>query len=175
MPEVLHNVTVRLMDESHWPAVQRIYQAGIDTGHATFADSPPANWEVWRSHHLSDFSLVALDDGQVIGWVAVGSVSDRCVYSGVVEESVYIDPAARGRGVGKRLLSGLIERTEARNVWTLQTGIFPENKASLALHETVGFKVVGTRHRLGKMNFGPLKGQWRDVLLLERRSTRVGL
>jgi L-amino acid N-acyltransferase YncA len=163
------------MRDVHWEAVSRIYQAGIDTGHATFASSPPSDWKAWVARHLNEYSLVAIEGEQVLGWVAIASVSDRCVYAGVAEESVYIDPTARGQGVGRQLLAALIERTEARDIWTLQTGIFPENKASIALHQRVGFKVIGTRRHLGKMSFGPLKGQWRDVLLLERRSVRVGI
>jgi L-amino acid N-acyltransferase YncA len=163
------------MQSLHWDAVSRIYQAGIDTGHATFANSPPSGWQEWATSHLNDFSLVALSGEQVLGWTAIASVSERCVYAGVAEDSVYIDPAARGQGIGRKLLAALIERTEARSIWTLQTGIFPENVASVALHERVGFRMVGTRRRLGKMSFGPLQGQWRDVLLLERRSACAGV
>jgi len=168
-------VAIGAMEERHWNQVSAIYQAGINTGHATFAASPPASWDAWQRGHLNEFSVVAMEAETVRGWASLAAVSGRCVYSGVAEVSVYVDPAARGRGVGTRLLAALIERSEARNVWTLQAGIFPENKVSLALHEGLAFEVIGTRRRLGKMTFGPLQGQWRDVLLLERRSSRVGI
>jgi phosphinothricin acetyltransferase len=168
-------VSIGAMEERHWDSIRSIYQSGIDTGHATFASSPPASWEAWQRDHLNEFSVVAVEGGSVIGWASLASVSGRCVYSGVAEVSVYVDPAAAGRGVGTQLLAALIERSEAHNMWTLQAGIFPENKASIALHEGLAFEVVGTRRRLGKMTFGPLQGQWRDVLLLERRSSRVGV
>jgi L-amino acid N-acyltransferase YncA len=163
------------MEEKHWPSVREIYQAGIDTGHATFESSPPVSWAKWLEHHINELSLVALERANVLGWAALSSSSDRCVYAGVAENSVYVAPAAKGRGIGKQLLSALIERSEAKNFWTLQAGIFPENVASLALHKTLGFHPVGTRERLGKMQYGPFAGQWRDVLALERRSTRVGI
>ena len=168
-------VAIDAMEERHWDAVRSIYQAGIDTGHATFASSPPASWEAWQHDHLNEFGVVAIEAKKVIGWASLAPVSGRCVYSGVAEVSVYVDAAAAGRGVGTQVLAALIERSESRNVWTLQAGIFPENKASIALHERLAFEIIGTRRRLGKMTFGPLEGQWRDVLLLERRSSRVGI
>ena len=109
------------------------------------------------------------DDGRVLGWAAASAVSDRCVYAGVIEHSVYVDPAARGRGVGRALLDALLDSAAAGGVWTVQSGIFPENSASIALHTAAGFRVVGTRERLGRMTYGPLAGQWRDVVLMERR------
>jgi phosphinothricin acetyltransferase len=163
------------MREVHWPAVRDIYQAGIDTGQATFAGSPPATWAAWSQEHINELSLVALDGSTVLGWASVAPVSGRCVYAGVAEVSVYVAPQAQGRGVGSLLLAELIEHSEAKNIWTLQAGIFPENLASVALHESLAFELVGTRRRLGKMSHGPLAGQWRDVLLLERRSARVGV
>jgi len=168
-------VALGAMEERHWDRVRAIYQAGIDTGHATFASSPPASWEAWQRDHLNEFSVVAIEGESVIGWASLAPVSGRCVYSGVADVSVYVDPNAAGTGVGTQVLAAIIERSEARNVWTLQAGIFPENKASIALHEGLAFEIVGTRRRLGKMAFGPLIGQWRDVLLLERRSSRVGI
>jgi phosphinothricin acetyltransferase len=168
-------VAIGTMEERHWSSVRTIYQAGIDTGHATFAASPPASWEAWQRDHLNEFSVVAIEAEAVRGWASLAPVSGRCVYSGVAEVSVYVHSTAAGRGVGKQLLAALIERSEARNLWTLQAGIFPQNKASIALHRCLAFEVVGTRRRLGKMSFGPLQGQWRDVLLLERRSSRVGV
>ncbi len=148
----------------HWPEVARIYRDGIATGNATFETEVPS-WERWTGAHLPGHRFVALLDGAVAGWVAVSPVSDRCVYGGVVENSVYVDERARGRGVGRLLLEHLIRSTEAAGIWTIQTGIFPENDASLRLHERVGFELVGRRKRLGKLH-----GVWRDVLLLERRS-----
>jgi L-amino acid N-acyltransferase YncA len=144
-----------------------VYGEGIATGNATFETEVPT-WETWDSAHLSEHRLVALRDGEVVGWAAASPVSDRCVYGGVVEHSVYVAEAARGQGVGQRLLEALIASTEAAGIWTIQTGIFPENEGSIRLHERVGFEVVGRRKRLGKLH-----GAWRDVLLLERRSDRV--
>jgi L-amino acid N-acyltransferase YncA len=160
-------VTIDELLPEHWPGVARIYEEGIATGNATFETEVPT-WERWDGVHLSDHRLVALRGGEVIGWIAVVPVSDRCVYGGVVEHSVYVAEAARGQGIGQRLLEHLIASTEAAGIWTIQTGIFPENKGSVRLHERVGFEVVGQRKRLGK-----LKGQWRDVLLLERRSETI--
>jgi phosphinothricin acetyltransferase len=163
------------MSEAHWPEVRGIYQAGIDTGHATFASSASATWVAWQQDHLNDLSVVALEDHTVVGWASLAPVSERCVYAGVAEVSVYVAAQAQGQGVGRQLLTTLIERSEMKGLWTLQAGIFPENAASMALHRTLGFELVGLRRRLGKMTFGPLSGQWRDVLLLERRSNRVGI
>jgi L-amino acid N-acyltransferase YncA len=169
------SVTVGAMCEAHWPEVRAIYQAGIDSGHATFADSPPATWAAWQQGHLNDLSVVALDNDAVLGWASLARVSGRCVYAGVAEVSIYVATASQGRGVGRQLLSALIERSEAKNFWTLQAGIFPENAASTALHRALGFELVGLRRRLGKMSFGLFKDQWRDVLLFERRSNRAGI
>jgi L-amino acid N-acyltransferase YncA len=163
--------TLRLapLNVAHWPAVESIYAAGIATGHATFEATPPT-WQAFDAAKLADHRLVALDgDGTVLGWAAASAVSDRCAYAGVIEHSVYVDPAAQGRGVGRHLLDGLLKNALAHGVWTVQSGIFPENAASLALHSAAGFRVVGTRERLGLMSYGPLAGQWRDVLLVERR------
>ena len=175
MSEAATAIVIDAMAECHWDRVRTIYQAGIDTGHATFVSAPPADWGSWQRDHLNEFSVVAIAGGTTVGWASLAAVSGRCVYSGVAEVSVYVDPAAAGRGVGTQVLAALIERSESRNIWTLQAGIFPENKASIALHEGLAFELVGTRRRLGKMDFGPLKGQWRDVLLFERRSARVGI
>jgi L-amino acid N-acyltransferase YncA len=160
-------ITIQQLDPEQWPGVARVYEEGIATGHATFETEVPT-WEAWDSSHLPDHRLVALRDGDVIGWAAVSPVSDRCVYGGVVENSVYVAEAARGHGVGQRLLEQLIASTEASGIWTIQTGIFPENEGSVRLHERVGFEVIGRRKRLGKLH-----GVWRDVLLLERRSETV--
>ncbi len=168
-------VSVGAMTEADWPAVRAIYQAGIATGHATFEPLPPNTWDAWQQHHINELSLVALDERTVVGWASLAPASDRCVYAGVAEVSVYVAPEAQGRGVGRQLLGALIERSEAKNIWTLQAGIFPENLASVALHQALGFEKLGLRRRLGKMRHGPLAGQWRDVLSLERRSSRVGV
>jgi L-amino acid N-acyltransferase YncA len=160
-------ITIEPLRDEHWPGVAKVYAEGIATGNATFETEVPS-WEAWDSSHLAEHRLVALRDDDVVGWAAISPVSDRCVYDGVVENSVYVAEAARGRGVGQRLLEELIASTEAAGIWTIQTGIFPENEGSIRLHERVGFEVVGRRKRLGK-----LRGEWRDVLLLERRSEKV--
>jgi L-amino acid N-acyltransferase YncA len=160
-------ITIEPLRPEHWPGVARVYAEGIATEKATFETEVPP-WEAWDSSHLPEHRLVALREGDVVGWAAVSPVSDRCVYGGVVENSVYVAAAARGQGVGQRLLEGLIASTEAAGIWTIQTGVFPENEGSIRLHERVGFEVIGRRKRLGKLN-----GEWRDVLLLERRSEVV--
>ncbi|HQR17099.1 MAG TPA: N-acetyltransferase family protein [Gemmatimonadales bacterium] len=160
---------LRPMEPADWPAVAEIYREGIATGHATFNTEAPS-WEEWDRSHLAACRLVAVDGGEVLGWAAMIPVSDRCVYAGVAEESVYVSARARGKGVGRLLLEGLIAASEDQGIWTLQAGIFPENTASIALHERLGFRLVGRRERLGKT----AAGQWRDVLMLERRSDRVG-
>jgi phosphinothricin acetyltransferase len=160
-------VVVEAMRPEHWPDVARIYADGIATGNATFETGVPS-WERWDAAHLAEHRLVAVERGRVVGWVAVSPVSERCVYEGVVENSVYVDAAARGRGVGRLLLERLVASTEAAGIWTIQTGIFPENEASVRAHERAGFRVVGRRERLGKLH-----GAWRDVLFLERRSGSV--
>lgn len=161
------------MTPAHWPAVQRIYADGIATGHATFEQEPPS-WERFDASRLRDHRWVATVGERVSGWVAVSPVSSRRVYAGVVEHSVYVAPEAQGAGVGRALLEALIDSTEAAGIWTIQSGIFPENAASLALHRAVGFRAVGTRERIGRMAYGPMAGRWRDVVFLERRSPRAG-
>lgn len=151
-----------------WPAVRAIYLEGIATGNATFELSAP-EWEKWDAGHLANARLVARADGAVLGWAALSPVSSRCVYAGVAEVSVYVAERARGRGVGRELLERLVADSEAAGIWTLQAGIFPENEASVHLHSSAGFRIVGTRERLGRMH-----GCWRDVVLMERRSAVVG-
>ena len=160
-------VVVEALRPEHWPDVARIYADGIATGNATFETEVPT-WEGWDEAHLAEHRFVAVDGGRVVGWVAVSPVSQRCVYGGVVENSVYVDASVRGRGVGRLLLERLVASTEAAGIWTVQTGIFPENEASVRVHERVGFRVVGRRERLGRLH-----GVWRDVLFLERRSDVV--
>jgi L-amino acid N-acyltransferase YncA len=167
MPPILTAMT-----PADWPEVRRIYLAGIATGNATFQTEAPA-WEAWDAAHLPTCRLVARDTdnpaGDLLGWAALGPVSARPVYAGVAEVSVYVAAEARGRGVGKLLLARLIEESERDGRWTLQAGIFPENGASVALHEKAGFRIVGRREAIGCLH-----GRWRDVLLMERRSEVVG-
>ncbi len=167
-------VTVCAMTPEHWVEVERVYAAGIATGHATFEAAPPS-WEQFDAGRLPGQRLVAVEEGRVVGWAAASRVSDRRVYAGVVEHSVYVDPAVAGRGVGRLLLEALVASTEAAGIWTIQSGVFPENAASLALHRAVGFREVGVRERVGQMTYGPMAGRWRDVVFVERRSDRVGL
>jgi phosphinothricin acetyltransferase len=162
-------IAVEPMRASDWPAVAGIYQQGIDTGDATFETRVPS-WEAWDAGHLNAARLVAREEGRVVGWAALSPVSDRCVYGGVAEVSVYVAGSARGRGIGRRLLEALALASEEAGIWTLQAGIFPENEASLAIHRSCGFRVVGRRERLGR-----LAGEWRDVILLERRSRSIGV
>lgn len=174
-PRLNPEPTIAPLTAEHWPAVERIYRAGITTGHATFEGQPPT-WEAFHSGKLQRHRWVALDsDGSVLGWIAASAVSDRCVYAGVVEHSVYVDPDATGRGIGLHLLLALVESTEAAGIWTIQSGVFPENAVSLRLHERARFRAVGTRERVGEMTYGPMAGQWRDVVLIERRSPVVGV
>jgi L-amino acid N-acyltransferase YncA len=148
-------------------AVLAIYQAGIDEGNATFETQAPV-WEQFTAARLPAHRYVATARGDVAGWVAASPVSDRCVYAGVVEHSVYVHPQARGQGIGRQLLDALIASTEAAGIWTIQSGIFPENTASLALHQVAGFRIVGTRQRIGQHH-----GRWRDVMFIERRSPLI--
>jgi phosphinothricin acetyltransferase len=157
------------LDDTHAGAVLKIYQAGIDTGDATFETETPA-WERFRAGHIDGLELADIDGRNVVGWAAASPVSDRCAYAGVAEHSLYVDPSYRGRGVGRSLLVALISAAEDKGIWTLQSGIFPENAASLALHDRCGFRVVGVRQRVG-CHFG----RWRDVVMVERRSTTVGV
>lgn len=152
-----------------WPAVRAIYLEGIATGNATFETSAP-QWEKWDAAHIASSRLVARVNSEVLGWAALSAVSSRCVYAGVAEVSIYVAAAARGRGIGLRLLSELVKASEQAGIWTLQAGIFADNDASVRLHERCGFRIVGTRERLGQ-----LKGTWRDVLLMERRSAVAGV
>ncbi len=164
-------VAIEPLGERHFPAVTEIHVAGIATGHATFETTPPA-WTEFDRAKLSPHRHVAVDErGVVLGWIAAAQVSERPVYAGVVEHSVYVHPDAGGRGIGHALVDALIASTEAAGIWTIQAGIFRENLASLSLHRAAGFREVGIRERLGLMSYGPLAGQWRDVVLLERRSS----
>jgi L-amino acid N-acyltransferase YncA len=163
------DVRIAPMLPEDWPAVRAIYLEGIATGNATFEQTPP-DWGQWDAEHLPGARFVARSGGgEVLGWAALSAVSNRCVYAGVAEVSIYVAGRFRSRGMGGRLMARLIAESEAEGIWTLQAGIFPENRASIALHERAGFRVVGQRERLGQMN-----GRWRDVLLMERRSSVAG-
>ncbi|ACQ81097.1 GCN5-related protein N-acetyltransferase [Beutenbergia cavernae DSM 12333] len=168
------NARIVAMSAAHWDRVHAIYAAGIASGHATFAEEPPT-WAEFDRGKLPVLRTVAIDEaGHVLGWAACSSTSSRLVYVGVVELSLYVDPAARGRGIGTLLMSHLVAASERAGFWTLQSAVFPENTASLALHQAHGFRTVGMRTRIGRMTHGPLAGHWRDTVLLERRSTVVG-
>jgi L-amino acid N-acyltransferase YncA len=157
------------MHPDDWPAVEAIYREGIATGNATFeAESP--GWERWNANHHTHSRLVVREGNAIVGWAALSPVSARRVYAGVAEVSLYVTGPARGRGVGKALLLALIEQSENNEIWTLQAGIFPENAASLALHKSCGFREVGQREKMGRLN-----GTWRNVVLLERRSAVAGV
>lgn len=160
-------ITALLPD--HWPDVKAIYEDGIATGQATFQTGAPS-WEEWNNSHLLHSRLVAIEEGQVIGWAALTPVSGRCVYAGVAEVSVYIAPNYRGKKVGQTLLQALIDNSERHDIWTLQAGIFPENHASVKIHTNCGFRQVGIRKRIGRHH-----GIWRDTVLLERRSQKIGI
>ena len=159
---------IEKMDESHWPDVKRIYDDGIATKNATFERESP-EWISWDQSHRRDCRLIAAVDGNVAGWATLSNVSNRCVYAGVAEVSIYIDTNYRGKGIGDQLLKHLITESEQNGLWTLQAGVFPENAASLKLHLNNGFRTLGIREKIGQMD-----SVWRDVVLLERRSPVVG-
>jgi phosphinothricin acetyltransferase len=161
-------VVIDAAKPADWDEIRRIYAEGIATGIATLETEPPS-WESWDKTHRSDSRLVARAGEKILGWAALSPVSERCAYGGVAEVSVYVAADARGRGVGRRLLEALVRASEEAGVWTLQAGIFPENAASLSIHQVCGFRIVGVREK-----FGRLHGVWRDVALLERRSQRIG-
>lgn len=158
---------LRALDPADYPAVRAIFEEGIATRNATFEAEAPS-WEAWDADHLAEHRLVAEVERDVVGWAALSPVSSRCCYAGVAEVSVYVAARAHGRGVGRALLEEVVARAEAAGIWTVQAGIFPENVASVALHERCGFRRVGVRERIGKLD-----GVWRDVVLLERRSPLV--
>jgi phosphinothricin acetyltransferase len=164
----MKEITIEPMQPQHWQQVAAIYQEGIATGQATFEMAVPS-FEHWDRNHLPIARFIAGHGGNIVGWAALSPVSQRQVYAGVAEVSVYVAAAGRGSGVGRQLLQSLIDESERNGIWTLQAGIFPENAASIALHLACGFREVGRRERIGKMN-----GQWRDTLLFERRSSRIG-
>ena len=152
-----------------WDTVADIYKEGIATGVATFETAVPA-FESWDKAHMTSCRFVAESSNIILGWVALSPVSNRCVYGGVAEVSVYISKASRGKGIGKLLLNHLIDASEQEGIWTLQSGVFPTNPGSIKIHEAVGFRLIGSRERVGKLN-----GQWIDNVLFERRSRIVGI
>ncbi|MCC3373061.1 GNAT family N-acetyltransferase [Cohnella sp. REN36] len=162
-------LSTRLISSEDWEAVKAIYEEGILTGNATFETNVPAK-DNWFSSRVLECSIVCLDDDKIVGWASLSPVSSRCVYKGVGENSIYVKQDQRGKGVGDYLLGQLIKAAEKTGVWTIQTGIFPENTISIALHLKHGFREVGVRSRIGKMD-----GVWRDVLFMERRSEVVGV
>lgn len=157
------------IQETHYPAIAGIYLQGIATGNATFQTTAPG-WHDWDKSHLPHSRIAMMANDQVAGWAALTGVSSRCVYAGVAEVSVYVGDQWRGRGFGKMLLQELISQSEANGLWTLQSGIFPENTASIRLHEQCGFRIIGYREKIGQMN-----GTWRDNIMMERRSKTVGI
>lgn len=160
---------IELMDDSDWDDVLEIYSQGLRTGNATFETTAPV-WDSWNAGHLKHSRLVARSGNDIMGWAALSPVSGRCVYGGVAEVSVYVAESGRGQRLGTALLQALIKSSEENNIWTLQAGIFPENTASIRLHLQNGFREVGRRERIGKLN-----DIWRDTVLLERRSDVVGI
>lgn len=160
---------IETMQDVHWDSVRDIYRQGIETGIATL-ETNPGTWDKWNSSHLIEPRLVAILNERVVGWAALSPVSGRCVYGGVAEISVYVGSEYRGMGIGNRLLNELMILSENKGIWTLQAGILAENKPSIRLHEKAGFRVVGVRERLGKLN-----GAWKDIVLMERRSTITGI
>lgn len=171
---MLFVIRIREMDAADWPAVERIFAEGIAGGEATFEIETPT-WEAFDSGRLRTPRLVAEDPSAgVLGWVAASVVSSRAVYRGVVEHSVYVGEAARGRGVGAALLDAFVAAADGAGIWTIQSSVFPENVASLRLHERAGFRVVGRRERIARSRLGPHAGQWRDTILIERRSLVSG-
>ncbi|HXA43510.1 MAG TPA: GNAT family N-acetyltransferase [Candidatus Solibacter sp.] len=165
----VRNIQLEIRDLSpeDWPRVKAIYEAGIATRNATFARQAPP-WDEWDAAHEAAPRLVASRDGEVVGWAVLAGVSSGCAYGGVMEVSIYIDPSVAGQGIGSALMSALIDAAEAAGIWTLEAWIFPENEASMALHQRHGFRVVGRREKLGQMD-----DRWRDVMLLERRSAKL--
>lgn len=167
-PRASPPIALRALTPGDWLHVRRIYEEGIATRNATFETAAPP-WETWDATHLSDGRLVATLDGEVAGWAALAPYSSRCVYQGVADVSIYVAEVARGRGVGRVLLAGLVEAAEVAGLWTLEASVLVENTTSLGLHQASGFRIVGTRERIGRLD-----GVWRDVVLLERRSRSVG-
>jgi len=170
----MDGLTLREMTATDGVAVLSIFSEGIAGGNATFESETPT-WDAWDAGKLTAPRLIAEIDGAVVGWGALSACSSRHVYRGVTEVSVYIADAAQGCGVGRAVLERLISASEAAGIWTLEAGVFPENAASVALHQRCGFEEIGLRRRIGLARVGPYSGQWRDVVLMERRSAGVGV
>jgi L-amino acid N-acyltransferase YncA len=166
-------VTIRWMRPEDWPQIEAIYREGIDAGNATFESAPPS-WEALDSGKVRDVRLVAVDGSRVVGWAAASPISSRPAYRGVIEHSVYVATSAQGRGVGRELLLAFLAAAEEAGYWMVQSSIFPENTASIRLHETSGFRAVGRREGIALMTHGDHAGRWRDTVLFEWRSTRNG-
>lgn len=160
---------INALKQQDWGAVKNIYELGIATGIATFETTAP-DWEHWNKNHLPFGRLVAISEGEVIGWAALTAVSNRCIYQGVAEVSVYVHPNHQGKGVGKLLMKTLIFESERQGIWTLHSSIFSENKGSIELHKKVGFRMIGYREKIGQQD-----GVWKDNVLMERRSQVVGI
>ncbi|MGG1675244.1 GNAT family N-acetyltransferase [Neobacillus sp. NRS-1170] len=164
-----NSIYIDKMQKEDWEQVKAIYLEGIATGNATFQKEAPS-WEEWDNGHISNCRIVARLEGTILGWAALSPVSSRVVYSGVAEVSIYVSQTSSGKGIGSKLLQALIDISEERGFWMLQSSIFPENATSLQLHIKYGFREVGRRERIGKLD-----GNWRDTILLERRSSKVGI
>ena len=160
-------ITIEELRPDHWKGVARVYAEGIATGNATFETEVPS-WEAWDAAHLPEHRFVATRDGRLLGWIALAPISARACYAGVAEVSAYVAAEARGSGLGMELLAAVISSSERDGIWTLQTGVFPENEASLGLLRRFDFRIVGTHERIGRLH-----GVWRDVVLVERRSEVV--
>lgn len=168
------NYLIDTMTPADWEQVRSIYLEGISTGNSTFETAAP-EWDKWNASHLQEHRLVVRDGAHILAWAVLSPVSARAVYSGVAELSLYVAAGNRGKGIGSILLEALIESTEKAGLWTLQGGIFPENTASLRLVKRFGFRQIGIREKIGRMTYGPMSGTWRDVILVERRSTVAGI
>jgi L-amino acid N-acyltransferase YncA len=162
-------IIITEMLPDHWNAVADIYKQGIATGMATFEKDIPS-WDTWNANHIENCRSIALIENKIIGWAALSAVSSRCVYGGVAEVSVYVGAENRAKGIGELLLRNLIDQSEKAGYWTLQSGIFPENKKSIDLHQKAGFRIMGYREKIGQLD-----GVWKDNILMERRSKKVGL
>lgn len=163
------DIIITSLKPEHYEEVKAIYTQGIIGGNSTFETEPPT-WSDWDKKHLFHSRVIALLNNKVVGWAALSGVSDRCAYSGVTENSVYVDKHYQGNGIGLALLKKLIEESETNGIWTIEARIFPENKASISLHQKCGFRILGEYHNRGKMG-----NTWRNVVLMERRSNKVGI
>ena len=163
------NISLRAMMNTDWSSVREIYEQGISTGKATFETTAPG-WDDWNDSHLTFGRWVALEGDNIVGWAALSSVTDRCVYSGVAEVSVYVRLENGGKGIGLKLLNQVIQESEEKGVWTINAAMFPENAASIALHKKAGFREIGYREKIAQ-----IRGEWKDNILMERRSKKVGM